>query len=204
MADNIKARVFVGGISWKADEAGLSQFFASQYGPVVECKIIMDRDTGKSKGYGFVTFQDEEAAEKVKEAHTIFYMGKNMNVGDAVRKPNLSSFVPSRSNSHDAGAYTTMYGYPHHMLYYQIPSHPHYYPAGPHSFYYPFPDTGTASSPSSSGLITSGPFYYTSYGTQWTEPAEEDDSVSPADTEQPALIPVATSASSLGQTDQPR
>jgi len=77
--------VFVGGISWKATEEGLANFF-STYGKVIECKIIMDKNTGKSKGYGFVTFADPEQAAQVKQSTKLSYMGKMMNVGDAVRK----------------------------------------------------------------------------------------------------------------------
>jgi len=78
-------KVFVGGISWKADEKSLAEFFAT-FGPVIECKIIMDKVTNKSKGYGFVTFEDAESAEKVKQSPNLYFLGKTMNVGDAVRK----------------------------------------------------------------------------------------------------------------------
>jgi RNA recognition motif-containing protein len=77
---------FVGGISWKADEASLKSFFETTYGPVLECKIIMDKQTGCSKGYGFVTFADPETASTVKKQGNIFFANKMMNVGDAFRK----------------------------------------------------------------------------------------------------------------------
>jgi len=84
--DNLQGnRVFVGGISWKADEASLANFFSS-YGNVVDCKIIMDKVTGKSKGYGFVTFETGESAGQVKQSTNLYFLGKMMNVGDAVRK----------------------------------------------------------------------------------------------------------------------
>eukprot|EP00898_Chlorokybus_atmophyticus_P008033 jgi/Chlat1/8230/Chrsp77S07681 len=76
--------VFVGGISWQADEASLAQFF-STFGPVVSCKIIVDRETAKSKGYGFVTFADADTCTRVKRMERIEFMGKTMNIGDAVR-----------------------------------------------------------------------------------------------------------------------
>lgn len=86
--DNLSSnRVFVGGISWKADEASLANFFQNLgYGKVIDCKIIMDKVTGKSKGYGFVTFDTPEAASKVKQSTNLYFLGKMMNVGDAVRK----------------------------------------------------------------------------------------------------------------------
>jgi len=78
-------RIFVGGISWKADEAALKGFFET-FGPVTECKIIMDKNTGCSKGYGFVTFADPETSEAVKAQTNLYFLGKLMNVGDAYRK----------------------------------------------------------------------------------------------------------------------
>jgi len=78
-------RIFVGGISWKADEAALKGFFET-FGPVTECKIIMDKTTGNSKGYGFVTFADPEVSETVKSQSNLYFLGKMMNVGDAYRK----------------------------------------------------------------------------------------------------------------------
>eukprot|EP01089_Gocevia_fonbrunei_P019212 TRINITY_DN672_c0_g1_i2.p1 TRINITY_DN672_c0_g1~~TRINITY_DN672_c0_g1_i2.p1 ORF type:complete len:245 (-),score=54.92 TRINITY_DN672_c0_g1_i2:231-965(-) len=78
-------RVFVGGISWKADETSLKNYFET-FGPVIECKIIMDRVTGCSKGYGFVTFADAETSATVKKQSNLYFLGKMMNVGDAYRK----------------------------------------------------------------------------------------------------------------------
>jgi len=95
-------RVFVGGISWKADEGSLKTFFSS-FGTVSECKIIMDKNTGKSKGYGFITFETAEAAEKVKLSNNLYFLGKMMNVGSAVRKSDAEkrqggSYVNSNFN----------------------------------------------------------------------------------------------------------
>lgn len=61
--DNQNAKLFVGGIAWATTEEGLKEFF-SQVGTVVEVKIIIDRQTGKSKGFGFVTMSSEEEADK--------------------------------------------------------------------------------------------------------------------------------------------
>eukprot|EP00026_Physarum_polycephalum_P009514 Phypoly_transcript_09640.p1 GENE.Phypoly_transcript_09640~~Phypoly_transcript_09640.p1 ORF type:complete len:390 (+),score=84.98 Phypoly_transcript_09640:105-1274(+) len=105
-------RVFVGGISWKADEAQLESFF-STHGQVLECKIIMDKMTGKSKGYGFVTFKDANAAEFVKQTANFSFLGKNMNVGDAVRKasePNGANHTrPPHGNYNNNGYHQPYY-----------------------------------------------------------------------------------------------
>jgi cold-inducible RNA-binding protein len=60
------SKLFVGGLAWKTDDASLSKAFAS-FGNVVEAKVVTDRDTGRSRGFGFVTFADEEAASKARE-----------------------------------------------------------------------------------------------------------------------------------------
>eukprot|EP01133_Synstelium_polycarpum_P013893 gene13893-16389_t len=70
-------KLFVGGISWRADESSLAKYFGT-FGNVLECKIIMDRATQKSKGYGFITFDDEESIVKVRSASSLLFMGKNL------------------------------------------------------------------------------------------------------------------------------
>ena len=64
-------KLFVGGLSWNTDENGLREAFAS-FGDVTEAKVITDRDTGRSRGFGFVSYGDEshaaEAAEQMNGA----------------------------------------------------------------------------------------------------------------------------------------
>jgi RNA recognition motif. (a.k.a. RRM, RBD, or RNP domain) len=64
-------------VNLQADEVQLENFF-STHGQVLECKIIMDKVTGKSKGYGFVTFKDATAAEFVKQTANFNFLGKNV------------------------------------------------------------------------------------------------------------------------------
>ncbi|OMO68432.1 hypothetical protein COLO4_29667 [Corchorus olitorius] len=58
----IASKLFVGGLSFYTNEKGLVDAF-SQYGQVMEAKIVTDRVTDKSKGFGFVTFASEDEAE---------------------------------------------------------------------------------------------------------------------------------------------
>ena len=58
-----KNRLYVGSLPYSVDDAKLSEIFA-QSGEVVEAKVITDRDSGRSKGFGFVTMKDEAAAQK--------------------------------------------------------------------------------------------------------------------------------------------
>ena len=56
-------KVFVGSLSWNVNEQELGDFFA-QIGDIEEVKIITDRETGRSKGFGFITFVEEDSAQK--------------------------------------------------------------------------------------------------------------------------------------------
>jgi ATP-dependent RNA helicase RhlE len=58
---NMSKKLFVGNLSWNTDDHGLRQAFEA-HGEVTEAKVIADRDTGRSRGFGFVTFADDEAA----------------------------------------------------------------------------------------------------------------------------------------------
>jgi len=53
-------KLFVGGLSWGTTDATLRTAF-EQFGEVTEARVIMDRETGRSRGFGFVTFSDNEA-----------------------------------------------------------------------------------------------------------------------------------------------
>jgi RNA recognition motif-containing protein len=54
-------KLFVGGLSFSTDNEGLRRGFES-FGEVEDVAVIMDRDTGRSRGFGFVTFREREAA----------------------------------------------------------------------------------------------------------------------------------------------
>jgi RNA recognition motif-containing protein len=56
-------RLFVGGIPYSVTEPQLQELF-SQAGNVVSCRIITDRYSGRSKGFGFVEFENEKEAEE--------------------------------------------------------------------------------------------------------------------------------------------
>ncbi|NWW43872.1 BOLL protein, partial [Pedionomus torquatus] len=105
-------RIFVGGIYFKTDENDLRKFFA-QYGSVKEVKIVNDR-AGVSKGYGFVTFETQEDAQKIlREAKNLNYKDKKLNIGPAIRKQQIRS---SRSAVIPEGGtmyLTTSSGYPY-------------------------------------------------------------------------------------------
>lgn len=55
-------KVFVGGINFNTEETALEQYFAS-FGKVAHCKIITDRETGRSRGFAFIEFTSPREAE---------------------------------------------------------------------------------------------------------------------------------------------
>jgi len=59
--------LFIWNISWNIDWKALKEVF-SEYGEVAFVRVITDRETGKSKGFGFVEFVNTEDAETAKEA----------------------------------------------------------------------------------------------------------------------------------------
>ncbi len=61
-----KNKLFVAGLPWSVTNDGLRDLFA-QYGEITEAVVITDRATGRSKGFGFVTFANEADAQKALE-----------------------------------------------------------------------------------------------------------------------------------------
>lgn len=61
-----KNKLFIGSLPWAINNDSLRELFA-QYGEITEAIVITDRDTGRSKGFGFVTFAKEEDAQKALE-----------------------------------------------------------------------------------------------------------------------------------------
>ncbi len=75
--------IYIGNLSYKVRENDL-QGVMEEYGKVEPCKIIKDRDTGKSKGFAFVEMADEVAAAKaIEELNGAEFVGRTMVVKEA-------------------------------------------------------------------------------------------------------------------------
>ncbi|XP_027075154.1 uncharacterized protein [Coffea arabica] len=61
--DTTYTKIFVGGLAWETKSDALRRYF-EPYGEILEAVVISDKNTGRSKGYGFVTFRDPEAAKR--------------------------------------------------------------------------------------------------------------------------------------------
>ncbi|KAJ7963425.1 RNA-binding protein like [Quillaja saponaria] len=60
-SDTTFTKIFVGGLAWETQRDTMRMYF-EQFGEILEAVVITDKNTGRSKGYGFVTFKDPEAA----------------------------------------------------------------------------------------------------------------------------------------------
>lgn len=58
--------LYVGNLNFRTDEEGLRATF-SNFGTVTDARIVMDRDTGRSRGFGFVEMEDDSAADTAVE-----------------------------------------------------------------------------------------------------------------------------------------
>ena len=79
-------KLYVGNLPFSVDESQLRGVFA-QYGEISELALIMDRDTGRPKGFGFITFANQQAAEKALEQNGKDLGGRALRVNIATDKP---------------------------------------------------------------------------------------------------------------------
>ncbi|MDO8955727.1 MAG: RNA-binding protein [Deltaproteobacteria bacterium] len=79
-------KLFVGGLSWDTTDDGLRQAF-QVHGEITEAKVITDRETGRSRGFGFVTFaEDENAKSAISKLDGSSLDGKTIKVNEAQEK----------------------------------------------------------------------------------------------------------------------
>jgi RNA recognition motif-containing protein len=79
-------KLFVGGLAWGTDSAGLEKAFAS-FGRIEEARVITDRETGRSRGFGFVTFANEDDAKKALSLDGSTLDDRSIKVNLAEDKP---------------------------------------------------------------------------------------------------------------------
>ncbi|KAJ3695821.1 hypothetical protein LUZ60_001198 [Juncus effusus] len=107
--DTTYTKVFVGGLAWETPTEELHKYFA-QFGDILESVIITDRFTGRSKGYGFVTFRDPESARRSVADPNPFIDGRRANCNIAsMGRPKASP--PPRENGAYTGRFQTGDGY---------------------------------------------------------------------------------------------
>lgn len=88
-------KIYVGNLPFSVDDEKLRELF-SPYGEVEEASIIKDKFSGRSKGFGFVTINDESAKKAISELNEKEVEGRNIKVTEA--KP-MDTDRPRRSFS---------------------------------------------------------------------------------------------------------
>lgn len=85
--ENMAKTLYFGNLPWTTKEEDLSNFVAQQAEiEGVVARIIRERDTGRSKGYGFVDVSDEHASKVIEKLNGVVFDGRPLNVSDAKRK----------------------------------------------------------------------------------------------------------------------
>nr|GEV88992.1 probable RNA-binding protein ARP1 isoform X2 [Tanacetum cinerariifolium] len=104
--DTTMTKVFVGGLAWETPNDALKNHF-EKYGDILEAVIINDKTTGRSKGYGFVTFNEPESAKKACEDPAPIINGRRANCNLAslgARRPR--SCPPQQNGPRSTGTLT--------------------------------------------------------------------------------------------------
>lgn len=89
-------KIYVGNMSYNTTEEELRDLFA-QFGTVLSANIIIDRETRRPKGFGFVEIEEDAAAEAaISQLDGKEFGGRNLRVNEAIAKTR-----PARSNYRD-------------------------------------------------------------------------------------------------------
>ena len=79
----MSTKLFVGSLPWSVNDKTLQETFEA-HGTVISAKIIMDRDTGRSRGFGFVEMENPTDAEKaIRSLNNSELDGRNIVVNEA-------------------------------------------------------------------------------------------------------------------------
>ena len=95
--------IYVGSLHFKMSEAELKEIF-EEYGEVTSAKIIIDKYSGKSKGFGFVEMPNEAEAKKaIEELNGAEVSGRNIIVNESIERPERKNFRDGGGNDRRGG-----------------------------------------------------------------------------------------------------
>ncbi|XP_065057200.1 uncharacterized protein LOC135685257 [Rhopilema esculentum] len=98
-------RIYVGSLSFKTDEGSLRDL-CEKHGSVEDVKILLDRDTGRSRGFGFVTFEHEDEAKAcVVAIHGTEWDGRTIKASIATGRNDSSRRGGQRGGGYRSGGY---------------------------------------------------------------------------------------------------
>ncbi|ACL23076.1 MULTISPECIES: RNA recognition motif domain-containing protein [Chloroflexus] len=83
-------KLFVGNLPWSVGDAELGAIF-EPHGEVQSARVINDRDTGRSRGFGFVEIETNNVAGVIRATDGLEIGGRNLRVNEAEDKPRSSS-----------------------------------------------------------------------------------------------------------------
>jgi RNA recognition motif-containing protein len=75
-------KLFVGNLPWSVTDQDLEEMFAP-FGAVGSAKVITDRDTGRSRGFGFVEMNDDSARNAIADLNESEISGRKLTVNEA-------------------------------------------------------------------------------------------------------------------------
>ena len=81
----MRVNLFVGNLPWSVGDAELEEVFAN-YGQVESARVITDRDTGRSRGFGFVEMQVDDVATVISATNGREIDGRQLRVNEAEEK----------------------------------------------------------------------------------------------------------------------
>lgn len=91
--------IYVGNLSYSVRDADISELF-SQFGDVKSAKVIMERDTNRSKGFAFVEMETEDGAQSAIAAlNEQDFKGRALRVNEARPRPERSDRKPFNRNN---------------------------------------------------------------------------------------------------------
>jgi len=102
--------LFVGQLPWSIDDAGLLNAF-DQFGNITECRVVYDRNSGRSKGFGYVHFETHDEARQARDAmHQKYLEGRTINVDFAGDRPQNRPQGGNSNPKAQANARASRYG----------------------------------------------------------------------------------------------
>ncbi|KAK9145811.1 hypothetical protein Sjap_005714 [Stephania japonica] len=157
--DTTCTKIFVGGLAWETKREHMEHYF-ERFGAIEEAVVITDKTTGRSKGYGFVTFKDPNAAMRACECPCPVIDGRRTNCNLASlgaqrratpQNDHKRSFTPPMPTQPMSYEGPSNMAYFHQLAYYAFPSYecgsgfPMIYPTGGQQFlnYYAVAATST-------------------------------------------------------------
>lgn len=75
-------KIYVGNLPWSADESGLRDLFSS-VGEVLSAAVVSDRETGRSRGFGFIEMDDSDADKAISELNGREMDGRQLRINEA-------------------------------------------------------------------------------------------------------------------------